>query len=75
MGAAWCGMHYVHTTMGTQHSDSGRGRLLKLMAYYRYSIVDYVDKDFETYVHGQGKLLRHCTSRSKVESIHTKSRM
>ena len=45
------------------------------MAYYRYSIVDYVDKDFETYVQGRGKLSRHCTSRSKIELIHTKSRM
>ena len=45
------------------------------MAYYRYSIVDYVDKDFESYVQGRGKLSRHCTSRSKMESIHSKSRM
>ena len=45
------------------------------MVYYRYSIVDYVDKDLETYFPGQGKLSRHCTSRSKMESIHTKSRM
>ena len=45
------------------------------MAYYRYSIVDYVDRDFETYVQGRSKLSRHCTSRSKMESIHTKSRM
>ena len=47
------------------------------MAYYRYSIVDYVNKDFETYVQGLGKLSHHCTSRSKMESIHTctKSRM
>ena len=45
------------------------------MAYYRYSIVDYVDKDFETYVQGRGKLSRQCTSRSKIELIHTKSRM
>ena len=43
------------------------------MAYYnRYSIVDYVDKDFEV---GRGKLSRNCTSRSKMELIHTKSRM
>ena len=45
------------------------------MAYYRYIIVDYVDRDFETYVQGRGKLSRHCTSRSKMELIHTKSRM
>ena len=45
------------------------------MAHYRYSIVDYVDKDLETYVQGRGKLSRHCTSRSDIESIHTKSRM
>ena len=45
------------------------------MAYYRYSIVDYVDKDFKTCVQGQGKLSRHCTSRSKMELIHSKSRM
>ena len=45
------------------------------MAYYRYSIVDYVDKDFETYVQGRGKLSRHCTSRSKIESIDTETRM
>ena len=45
------------------------------MAYYRYSIVDYVDKDFETYVQGRGKLSSHCTSRSKMDLIHTKSRM
>ena len=45
------------------------------MAYYRCTIVDYVDRDFETYVQGRGKLSRHCTSRSKMESIHTKSRM
>ena len=42
------------------------------MAYYRYSIVDYVDKDC---VQGRGKLSRHCTSHSEIESIHTKSRM
>ena len=46
-----------------------------LMAYYRYSIVDYVDKDFETYVQRQSQLSRHCISRSMMESIHTKSRM
>ena len=45
------------------------------MVYYRYSIVDYVDKDFETYAQGRDKLSRHCTSHSKMESIHTKSRM
>ena len=45
------------------------------MAYYRYSIVDYVDKGFESYVQGRGKLSLHCTSRSKMELIHTKSRM
>ena len=45
------------------------------MACYRYSIVDYVDKDFETYIQGRGKLSRHCTSRSKMELIHAKSRM
>ena len=45
------------------------------MAYYRYSIVDYVDKDLETYFQGRGKLSRHCTPRFKIESIHTKSRM
>ena len=45
------------------------------MAYYRYSIIDYVDKEFETYVQGRGKLSSHCTSRSKMESIHTKSKM
>ena len=45
------------------------------MANYRYSIVDYVDKDFEIYAQGRGKLSRYCTSRSKMESIHTKSRM
>ena len=45
------------------------------MAYYRYSVVDYVDKDFETYIQGRGKLSCHCTSRSKMELIHTKSRM
>ena len=45
------------------------------MAYYRYSIVDYVDNDFESYVQGRGKLSRHCTQRSKMESIHTKSRI
>ena len=42
------------------------------MAYYRYSIVDYVDKDFETYAQRRDKLSSHCTSRSKMESIHTK---
>ena len=45
------------------------------MAYYRYSIVDYVDKDFESYIQGRGKLSHHCTTRSKMESIHTKSKM
>ena len=45
------------------------------MAYYRYSIVDYVDKDFEIYIQGRGKLSRHCTSRSIMELIYTKSRM
>ena len=45
------------------------------MAYYRYSIVDYVDKDFETYVEGRGRLSRHCASCSKMESIDTKTRM
>ena len=39
------------------------------------TLVDYVDKDFETYVQGRGKLSRHCTSPSKMESIITKSRM
>ena len=39
------------------------------------AIIDNVDKDFETYVQERGKLSRHCTSRSKIESIHTKSRM
>ena len=64
------------TRYATMATHSGRGgRLLKLMAYYRYTIVDYVDRDFETYVQGRGKLSRHCTSRSKMESIHTRSRM
>ena len=45
------------------------------MVYYRYSIVDYVDKDFETYVQGRGKLSCHCTLHSKMELIHAKSRM
>ena len=45
------------------------------MAYYRYSIVDDVDKDFKTYIQGRGILSRHSTLRLKMESIHTKSRM
>ena len=28
-----------------------------------------------SYVQGRGKLSRHCTSRSKMESIHNKNRM
>ena len=57
-----------YATMAT-HS----GRLINGIVLY--SIVDYVDKDFETYVQRRGKLSCHCTLRSKMESIHTKSRM
>ena len=45
------------------------------MAYYRYSIVDYVNKDFVTYVQRRDKLSRYCSSHYKMESSHTKSRM
>ena len=45
------------------------------MAYYRYSIVDYVDKDFETYVQRRSQLSCYCKSRFKMESIDTKTRM
>ena len=62
------------TRYATMATHSGRGGRL-LNGVLLYSIVDYVDKDFETYVQGRGKLSRHCTSRSKMESIHTKSRM
>ena len=58
------------------HSGHASRALIKWrLGYYRYSIVDYVDKDFETYTQGRGKLSCHCTSRSKMELIHMKSRM
>ena len=62
------------TRYATMATHSGRGGRL-LNGVLLYSIVDYVDKDFETYVERRGKLSHHCTSRSKMESIHTKSRM